>query len=252
MQINQKKSSQNAVVQAKEEIGLEGTTRFDGLFKQWAKDCDNAIGTTMSTLKTKVFCATVSECRIEVPCSLVAVYPMIFYGKFDCDECTEFINYVDKLLMSSGISNNPGVRFSFTFHGSTYRAGTQEFDIRDGKIILNDKSLNGKEVSVIGMFRETDEQGFIMTHQEYIRPMIAYITLKYAKRSRFTGVPYKFHRLDIHDMAQEYHQLVRLARGDANFTSQEGEERIKNLINSSFSGTGHVHWLINNSPIYIT
>ena len=245
MAINKAISSKNAVIQAKEEVGLEGTTRFDSVFKLWAKQCDEKIGASFSTLKTRIMKGTVENCRFELDCDVVAIYPSIFLGDLDCDDCYEYINALTKQLHTNNVTHR-GV-YPFIYNAVTHFCVIREYTINNNKIVFDNTIYNGKDISVICQVRPTDDEGFVMVHPEYIFPIIEYITMKYAKRTRFTGQPYRFNRNEIEEMKKDYHTAVRNARAEADFTSPEGEDRIKNLLNSNYSGTAHIEWMMNDS-----
>lgn len=247
MAINKPISSQNAVMQAKEEVGLEGVVRFDALFKLWARQCDDRIGTTETSLTPQYVCGTVENCKIELPCHAVAIYPVIFFGKPKCDDCLTFFSYLQEILHMDNARSSGGF-FNLTFQGFTYQYAITEFKIQHNKICFNDSTLNGKEVFAVVLGRETDEQGYVMVHPLYHFPIVEFIKWQYAKRSQFTGIPYRFRPSEIVEFAREYHKQVRFARGEAAQTTPAGEERIKNMINSSFSGTAHIDFMFNYAP----
>jgi hypothetical protein len=178
------------------------------------------------------------------------MHPGVFLQEINCDDCFKFISYADRMLQNLQLTTRGVLRYAFFYEGTQYQVSIRDYGIQDNKVVFGNSSYNGRQVWIIYLALETDDEGFIMVPQPYIDAMIEFITLKMAERSRFTN-QYRLTRGELIDMRTEYHRLVRNARAESGFTSPEGHERIKNLINSYYSGTGHIDWLLNYSPVYV-
>lgn len=242
-----KVSSYLPIQTAMDNMAIEDN-RMIPVFQGWVAEADEKIGSFYSYEK-KIKVLDVSDCKVELPCDVVAVMAIII-GDHGCECDTKFDNFYSSVDDFTSVNVNVnGVGFAVVDGGGGLNSlGNHPTYVIQGNNLVFDHKLNQGKVTVQYLGYILDDDGFIMVNDTHVDAIAQYIEMKQALRSRWTpSKEISINETAIREMTKEWHRKCRHARAEDAKPSESELLEIKNLVNDPLSGVGMAMWRYNDT-----
>lgn len=225
--MNKMVSVRRAVLEATEDIGHR---EFDTIVLQrWATYAEKAIASKYQYRIARKVLELRNGQYATLPCETFDVLS-VFLGDVGAD-----YSHIWSFDPSYTISTwEQGIGIT-VITGSAYtNSGVSEYSVVNNEIEFK-KTISGyTEVTVYGMFYQTDKDGFIMVAEEHLEAIAQYIKLKIAERSRFGSNKMDFADVQYH--RREWGKAKSVARSRTAKLTQAELSSLSELLNNPLTG----------------
>lgn len=228
MSINKLVSIENAVTAAIEDMGIKAESSLRRAMKRWARIAEWRIdGFGQGIPKSKKL--VLNGCSIELPEDVIALYPGVLLGDYQCDCEKLFSRFYDSF------NNNNNTFFSGNYPIDSYHFAINNYEIINNTLMFP-LSYTNETITIRYMGFETDCNGVVMVNQNHLEAINWFIKTQYAFRSIFSPQQSKINRGDRKDIETEWHRNVTIARSASLPDTPAQHSRLTTLINDSYSG----------------
>ena len=239
MSIQKKVSIKRAVQQGMDNIGLE-TNDMVPAMTVWAAEAESRIG-SFTQYQRKIYNLTVSGCKTELPCEVVAVLGVLI-GNYGC-ECSLQFQEVYGVAFSQRLSSTQGF---LVIDGATVAPSSRaSWRIVDNNLVFNNHTEG--EITIEALVQEVDQEGFPLISEGHVYAIASFLEWMFMKRSRHRVSGVNYSRTEVADQFMLWSRLAANAHANDNKLTPEQERTIAAIYNDPLSGVANATWLYKNS-----
>lgn len=232
-------SSREAVLKSIDDMGLSDF-RNAPVILTWIEDAVKSIGGKYQyDISNHVL--MLDCCQAKLPCGTFEIKGILLgdhgtecdlvFNQF-CDDFQKFdIDYTSK---------DTGIGLTVITGGASLKYyGKVKYVVRDGYIVF-DKQLDEDYITVKVQRYFTDENGFLMVPEEYLKAIVYYVMLKMAERSMFDSRIKNTVSRGINHFQSKWDFYCRQARAQASKNEIPDQNETVAMWNNPFSGYAFV------------
>lgn len=230
-----------AVIQAKDDMAISDSG-LDPLFKIWAKQAEDAIG-SYCQFERKIYVIDTHHCSGELPCEAVAVMGVMM-GDHGCNCGTLFTKGYG---LYSGLLGNVNTLNGFMVIAPSADPclSPVKWTLQGNKIVFVG-DLHDQKVTIETLRYRCDEEGWMLINENHIRAIAAYLEYKFMRRNNHIKAAGVYDRGTIEMQARLWARLCRNARAEDTEPSDSEWSEIMTLWNDPFSGIQNAIWNTTN------
>lgn len=247
MAIQKKIPVYRAIEMAMNNMAMEDRVRYIPLFKVWAKEAEEKIG-SFTQYRKKIFVAEVDCCRAKLEECVVAILGLM-PGDHGTECGLQFQNIYNQFNNTRTMTVSPQSGFTVVDTGSNNEnCRNLNYSIQGNSLVF-ENNYDGKKVTYEALVYEVDCDGFIMINENHIDAIAQYIEMRWMKRQKHRKGALGYTQSEIADVDSEWHRKCALARGDDGEPSLSDRQEIIRMYNDPLSGLTNAQWLVTN-PYY--
>jgi hypothetical protein len=236
MSINKLVSIENPILEAMDQLQLEGQVNNKPLFTSWATTAEKKINSYFQYCRKRTVVDIVG-CTACLPPDARYVQLAIL-GDLG-EGCDDLYSRTCSLIPMESATINASTSVSSLLVvdmgvGFTEFLGSIPHTVMNNQIILN-RNLDGKKLTIQYLGYKTDPNGFMMVGENHIQAIMWFIIWRYYFRLKRKS-PFDYGQMN--KAEQEWHRECANARALDNEISDTDREEINRMLNDPFLGRG--------------